>query len=480
MLSPKPATRLAIAVGTVAIAVATIAFARGHWNTVYDDALIYLRYVRNLHAGCGPTFNCGQPAVEGFTSPLYLAVLWFVTTISDQPIWWTQIVGTTCVILAGALAVTTAAVLARDDDRPWLAPVAVLSTALVLALDPYVLLDANIGMETALAAASLSFVALAAALVRPWLLVTAAILAMLVRPEGMLCIAALPVLAELRRPRYLVVAFGAVAVITVARYAIFGELLPNTYYAKSGGTWGHAVLGARYIADCLIDFPLCVVAVLAWRARYVPIVALAWLLFFLRSGGDTFEYSRLWVPLVPALSALALAAVARRALVAAPILALVVGLRAAAAHHIPDQSTSPRVIEWMLAGSYIRAHYPRGTLVATVPIGAIGYYSQEPILDLVGLADRTIARSGNSVPPELLTKAWIGHERHDTAYVLARAPRLIVTTMQRATPWTLADAKAGFWADWLLLQEIRAGRAPYHVEDAELRPGDHLLMFERD
>lgn len=480
MLSPKSATRLAIALGTVVVAIATIVFAWGHWNTIYDDALIYLRYVRNLHAGCGPTFNCGQPPVEGFTSPLYLAVLWFVTSLSDQPIWWTQIVGTTCVILAGALAVATAAVLARDDQRRWLAPVAALSTALVLAFDPYVLLDASIGMETALAAAALAFVALAAALKRPWLLVTAAILAVLVRPEGVLCVAALPVLPELRRARYLAVAFGAVVAVTLVRYAIFGELLPNTYYAKSGGTWQHAALGARYIAGCLIDFPLCVAAVLAWRARYVPLVALAWLAFFLRSGGDTFEYSRLWVPLVPALSALALAAVARRVLVAAPILAVVVGVRAAIAHHIPDQGTSPRLLEWMVAGDYIREHYPPGTLVATVPIGAIGYYSQEPILDLVGLTDRTIARSGNSVPSELLTKAWIGHERNDTAYVLARAPRLIVTTMQRTTPWTLADAKAGFWADWLLLQEIKAGRAPYHVKDVELRPGDHLLMFERD
>ena len=76
MLSPKPAMRLAIAIGT--------ADRRDRDDRVRARALehdlrrrvIYLRYVRNLHAGCGPTFNCGQPPVEGFTSPLYLAVLW--------------------------------------------------------------------------------------------------------------------------------------------------------------------------------------------------------------------------------------------------------------------------------------------------------------------------------------------------------------------------------------------------------------------
>ncbi|HSN28397.1 MAG TPA: hypothetical protein VLT45_19060 [Kofleriaceae bacterium] len=485
MLSPTRATRLAIIVGTGIVAFATFSFARGHWNTLYDDALIYLRYVKNLHAGCGPTFTCGEPAVEGFTSPLYLALLWLATTLWNQPIWWTQILPIFSVIVAGGLAVATAAVLARDEQRPWLAPVAALATAVALALDPYFLLNANIGMETAVAAAIFAWVALAATLRRPWLLVAAAVACTLVRPEGALCVVALPLLPELRRVRYLAVAAGAVVAITLVRYAIFGDLLPNTYYAKSGGTWRHVALGAHYIVDCAIDFPLCLLAVLAWRTRYVPAVALAWLAFFLTSGGDTFEYSRLWVPLVPALTALALAQVARMirgrfALVAAPLLALVAGGRAAIAHYIPGQGTSPRVVEWMLAGNYLRQHYPPGTLVATVPIGAIGYYSQLPILDLVGLTDRTIAHSGHTVPAELLTKRWIGHERHDTPYVLRRAPGVIVTTMERATPWTLADAKAGFWADWLLLQAIKMGRAPYHVVDAELRPGDHLLMFERD
>src|SRR6185312_10655329 len=72
---PARSTRLAIVIGTAVVALATLLFARGHWNTLYDDALIYARYVKNLHAGCGPTFSCGEPPVEGFTSPLYLVVL---------------------------------------------------------------------------------------------------------------------------------------------------------------------------------------------------------------------------------------------------------------------------------------------------------------------------------------------------------------------------------------------------------------------
>jgi hypothetical protein len=159
--------------------------------------------------------------------------------------------------------------------------------------------------------------------------------------------------------------------------------------------------------------------------------------------------------------------------------ACVIAARAMVVHAIPPQGASPRVVEWAAVGSYLRRQFPHAT-VATVPIGAIGYYSQLPIIDLVGLTEPEIARAGRSVPPELLTKQWIGHERHCTECVLARAPALIVTTMHQGHAWReLSDTRAGFYADWLVVQEIKAGRAPYRVLDAEVTPGDHFLVFER-
>jgi hypothetical protein len=216
-------------------------------------------------------------------------------------------------------------------------------------------------------------------------------------------------------------------------------------------------------------------------------VAALWLLFFVRSGGDLFAYSRLWLPLVPALSACALWGLAvvlarkpRLAVAAVLAVGVVTGARACDAHYIPPQHTSARVVQWAAIGGYLRAHFPH-ELVATVPIGAIGYYSNNPILDLVGLTEPAIAREGRSVPSEMLTKTWIGHERNFTEYVLAQEPAVIVTTEVREQPWRdLAEARAGFFADWLVLQEIKAGRAPYHVYDAEVAPGEHVLMFVRD
>ena len=465
--------RLAVAAAVAVFAIAVVVFAAQHWDSVYDDTLIYLRYVKNLRHGCGLRFNCDGPPVEGFTGPLYLAVLYAGSFVTDQLIDLCQVVGTLSLIGAGALAI----VLGKRFGL-WVA----VATALVLALDPYVHLNANIGMETALAALLVTLVAFAAITERAWLLTAAACGTVLVRPEGMLFVVALPLLVK---PRQLIAAGAFVVTLVAARYAVFGELVPNTYLAKSGGTWTHAHLGLAYLRDALLDFPLAFAApLILLRDRSRPVsyllgVSGAWLLFFLRTGGDLFEYSRLVLPLVPMLSVLALAGIARRRWLPV-LLAAAVGLRAAIVHHIPPQHANPRVVEWAALGTYLRTRYPH-ELIAVVPIGAIGYYSGLPIIDLVGLTEPEIAHAGRSVPPGALTKLWIGHERHDTEYVLRRAPRVIVTTMHRAEPWrTLEEAKTGFYADWLILQEIKAGRAPYHVADAELAGGNHYLTFERD
>ena len=484
---------IAVAAGAGIIATGVLVFAVGHWNTLYDDAFIYFRYVRNLHDGCGLAFNCGEAPVEGFTGPLYLFALWVASLFTDRIAMACQVLGCASMIAAGLFVANAAMRLGRDLKT---GAALVIAVAIALGLDPLFQLNTVIGMETAMAIAAFTLVGWAAITERPRLLVVAVCAAWLVRPEGLVFVFALPILPMMRRVRLLAAAVGFVVAVTAIRYAIFDAFLPNTYAAKSGGTARHAALGLAYIGDAIVDFPLAFLAPLALLGtrRRVAIFVLAptavWLGFFLRSGGDLFDYSRLVVPLVPVLSALALVgaleladrvvAIRRHAVVVPLALGLVTGMRAAIAHAIPDQGMSPRVIEWAETGLYLRDHFP-GATVATVPIGAIGYYSKLPIIDLVGLTDATIAREGRSVPTELLTKRWIGHERSYTEYVLARAPDVIVTTEHRDHPWiTLAEARAGFYADWQLLREIKAGHAPYHVHDAEVMPGDHMLMLVRD
>jgi hypothetical protein len=296
-----------------------------------------------------------------------------------------------------------------------------------------------------------------------------------------------------------------VIALVLARWLIFHDVAPNTYWAKAGGSAAHVRLGLRYVGGVFVDHPLLLAAPLAllmpaWRrpVAYLLLVAAVWLGMLVRTGGDTFLYGRLAMPLIPTLVVLGLcgltAAAARLAgtlaaravafagwaLAALPLLcAIGLGARAAHRHALAPGHGFDNVQRWTAVGQWLRGHHPQVTL-AVVPIGAIGYFSQARVIDLVGLTTREVARAGRGVPPELLAPTWIGHERHNTEWVLAQCPQLIVMTKWGATPFAdLQATRAGFYAEWLLLQEIKAGRAPYDLYDAEVAPHVHWLMFRR-
>src|SRR2546430_1281865 len=41
--------------------------------TLVDDAMISMRYAQHIAAGAGPVWNVGQPPIEGFTNPAWVA-----------------------------------------------------------------------------------------------------------------------------------------------------------------------------------------------------------------------------------------------------------------------------------------------------------------------------------------------------------------------------------------------------------------------
>lgn len=463
--------------GVVALG-ATGWFAAQHAGSLYDDAYIYFRYVDSLARGCGLRFNCADPAVEGFSSPLYLALLWVLHAVGGAIDEIALTIGT----LSVALSIFVAAVIARRATR---SSVVALGVTLALSADHDLLLNAVTGLETALAMLAVTLLAWSAlgsgrgfsALV---------LVALDCRPEAAVFAVTAFLDRRLRSGRVLGVIAVGLALVTLWRWSTFHDVLPNTYWAKAGGTMTHARLGFAYLGEAALAFPSLVLAPFALfnrelRPRTAPILvgALVWSLSMLRTGGDHFQYARLLVPLVPAAMALAATGVAALLRETACGALLTVGAAFTFhAHGIPPQHGFDNVRRWQRVGEWLADRHP-GASVATVPIGAIAYFSGARVIDLVGLTVRDIAHSGHSVPEAQLNREWLGHERHDTAWVLAQQPDLVVMTKWRATPWTLAEAKAGFWAELLLLREVKAGRAPYEVADAELEPGVHWLVLQR-
>jgi arabinofuranosyltransferase len=477
---------------------------RDHAFTLYDDAYIYLRYVRNLREGCGFRFNCQDAPVEGFTSPLYLALLTAGSFVTHRLVYLTQVVGAVAMIAtigAAAYAAARAAFGATD----WrLRAALALGVAAVLGLDHDVLVNCVIGLEEPVAALVVTAVWIAVIADRRAAALGLVVLAVLARPEGVLLAVLLPVLPWARRPRVVVGLVAALCFVTLVRWGLFHDFVPNTYWAKAGGTTKHFALGVDYLAMLVRDeFPLIMLAPLALLVKdtrpavtYALLMTAAWFGFFLRSGGDVFRFGRLAFPLVPLLTVLALRGIAEtarlialhlgRAAMAPSVSALAVALVSAAvaarasSHWLAPVHGDPLVMQWSALGRYLKEKRP-GATVATVPIGAIGYFSRLRVIDLLGLTTPAVAKAGNTLPPELLTRGWLGHERHNTAWVLDQRPDLVITTKFRATPWaTLDEAQAGFYADWLVLRAIKAGVAPYHVTDLPVTPSLHFLAFERD
>jgi hypothetical protein len=488
-----------VACASLVSLVALFAFVQEHAYSLYDDAFIYLRYVKNVRVGCGLRFNCSEPPVEGFSSPLWLLLLVTGSQVTRKLVTLTQVLGTASMASLLVVAPLIAAQTHGDPRISWQRRgAAALLVAALLSFDHFVLLNAVIGLEGSLAATAVLLAYGAVCAERHESAVALVLASILLRPEAVTLLPALLVLPWARRRGVIGVIAGALVSMALARWLLFGDVMPNTMWAKAGGTARHVELGVAYVATSVQHFPavLFAPALLAWRpasahARFLLVGSLLWTLGLIHAGGDTFEYGRLLFPLVPALTvggvqgALALVErvpVERRRAATHAIAGLfgILAARAAVSHGLAPSHGFQNVARWTATGQYLKAHYPKKR-IATVPIGAIGYFSELELLDMVGLTSPAIAKAGRSVPPAMLTSTWIGHERHELAFALAWAPDLLLTTKFRSAPWeSLDEASAGFYADWLFLDATKHGVAPYHVQDLEVAPGLHLLALARD
>ena len=417
------------------IALALHVASLGDW--MLDDAFVFFRYAENWARGFGPVFNAGE-RVEGYTSFLWLLLLAAAARLGCDPVLAGRILGTAC-------AVATLLLLARAH-RVWPQLTAGTSqrAALFLGTCGAFTAWAASGMEVALAALLTTLATLNTARsgndVTTRGLVSLGVLAALLaatRPEALLLDGVLFFALLRRAPRRGWIAVAVFAALFVPyfawRWTYYGWPLPNTFYAKVGGTTDEWRRGGAYALRFLrLAAPfVAVVMIAAWRRRpdFAPrgllaAVIVAQVGFVIAAGGDLMPAFRFIAPVVPLLALLAADSIGRLASGRTLVLATA-GIAAwglAGMRFDPDvhrRIHADRVVRaGTIVGNWMRANMPVDALIATNTAGSVPYYSGLHCIDMLGLTDAHIAH--RRIPDQ--GRGYAGHEKFDGAYVLSRRP----------------------------------------------------------
>ncbi|MFO0566673.1 MAG: hypothetical protein U0263_13475 [Polyangiaceae bacterium] len=439
---------------TWALLVPTAAFGlvwAWHLAWMGDDAFISFRYAENLARGHGLVFNPGE-RVEGYTNFLWTVLLAAGIRVGIQPI-------ALSVVLSMASFVATMALATRLVER-WspTGPGNLIPISAVVVAANYTLASfATSGLETMLGAALVLACVELASSERPLAAGFAATFATMAHPDHGIFLLSMGIALATTRPGWkkLLRYAAPFALIYLPyflwRWRYYGDLFPNTYYAKSADRayfsqgWTY-VVATVFSASLFGVVPLALAgAIVRFRqlgARFFLIAAPLFVAYVAKIGGD-FMLGRLFVPLLPLLMVFAECSVrdlfARKnpwlTLVGAPALALVflpaipvtVFKPMEKFVWISDERTFYALKGLTEAG--VTSHYAaeakrlrelvvsRGVepLIGAGNVGMYGWFSKVKIVDTLALTDRTVARM------PIKKRMRPGHEKIGTgAYLLAR------------------------------------------------------------
>ena len=357
-MEPRPTVvllrRLAPALLAAAPALVLLLFFLHYYSDfVCDDAFISFRYAEHLATGRGLAWNPGElPHVEGYTNFLWVVLLGLLrlpgiaVPAAARLLAWLAAAGTLILIVLMARGERAA-----EGRKPSLALLALAPLPVVLSF-PYQYWTA-LRLETALFAFLLLLATALFALeeqrgrARRWGSGLAYLALALTRPEGALFIA-VPGLyllwqarphMQARRPEgcaerptarlrqvlsqrwlWLLIFFGGMLLYAFWRWIYFGELLPNTYYAKVGGAGGLR-RGWEYLARFAEHRPHTFIFLLgalllgglgSRMGRLLLSTVLLLAVAVVVEGGDWMREFRLLIPTTPLLGAALAVSLQRR------------------------------------------------------------------------------------------------------------------------------------------------------------------------
>ncbi len=501
----SPASRRRLAASLALLCVCALSWLHPAYHDFEnDDAYISYRYARNWARGAGPVFNPGE-RVEGYSNFLLVAALAAVERAGGDVVSASRGLGT---LAAWGLALAVYFMLAARLRR---GVALALAGSLAVALHAALATWARSGMETLplaclVAVGQLVFLRELEREGRHWIsgLVFGGV--SLLRADGFVHAAATLLFLALSRSRRRAWTFAVAFLLVFAPYVLwrleyYGQPFPNPYFLRTGGGYYQLLRGLFDAYNFVVPFGgllLFAAPLLLFVLRdperdrtraYLATCSAVFTAYIIWVGGDYMPMGRFFVPLVAGLIVLQLetvveltrrleGAAAQRAVrlfLAACV--VVSGFLPTSNRRRPPQNRAivarAQVQQWTSAGRWLRQHVPSGTWLAAEPVGALGWYSELPIVDMLGVNDAHIAH----LPSARLGRSTAGHEKRDFDYVLSRRPALIFRGV-----WTWCEHEGATFrqpdGSFYTRRCVPLGEGPMANDFGEVQWGELFLWYD--
>ncbi|TKJ37582.1 hypothetical protein CEE37_13795 [candidate division LCP-89 bacterium B3_LCP] len=476
-----------------------------HYFSLFDDAMVSMTYAKNLAAGHGLVWYPGSERVEGYTNPLWVI---YMALFHLLPVGLTKV--SLFIQISGALFLLINLFFVKSiadyisDNSTFVSMGTVALTAFYYSLNTWSLQGMEVSILTLITTATVWMVmrnaGQKAVPVRLFMLLG---IATLIRMDMIvLFLAILGYLVIFQKERRwqnflwgISILVFFMALQTLLRWWYYGDILPNTYYLKlTGYPLFHRITRGLYAVGGLIHrmdvifFLLPFAVILFRRDRYVFLllwVFLTQLGYSIYVGGDAWEhigitnrYVASVMPLLFILLAYSLQEIRRGAMAkcrqssgwirAAMILVLIFALfRINLVHSSAMElllinpplyvSDNKQMVEKALLVKDITEPQAK---TAITWAGAFPYFSNRPVVDLLGKNDRKIAhlpmRSDPNKSPQ--TAFYPGHMKWDYEYSIGELkPDIVLQTWSlegkpEAEPYLSTDyEKVKIWGHILHL-----------------------------
>lgn len=478
------------------------------YRWIPDDAYISFCYARNFAEGKGLVFITGEK-VEGFSNLLWTLILGGLHRLGGDIVQTALFLSLGFAILSLLLILVQLRFAGRSAPDGEIEP-RIIQTCFLLtpAFFLPLIFYATSGLETTAALCFLltgSLLHLHAVQKKfPALLVASAysfLLVSLLRPEGILFLLLNGIYIITNRrilpARSVVLSmlpFACFAGFMVIKSAYFGSLIPNTYFAKPGASIHylaplqrgflylvHFFLKSGYVLLLPFAFyrPRAPFPHYMWRYMWsIVIVQLAFIIFV---GGDILRFDRFTLPFIPFLLALALLGTASalrnttrslRIFLTRTIVTCLVLICILNAVQIPVIAKKYCYHDWMHAqvheriGLLLKEMLPEKSKVVTNEVGAVAYYSRLPVIDMIGLTNRTVAHCiyESYMKYGIGGSDWSVHEI--ARYLLSRQPACIILPAYQPLDLEQPDAN-----------KDRMHLLWYAILDSDTFAGNYRMVF---